>query len=668
MLSDAEILNIVLAEKAEAVGYSDELGENRETLLDYYNMQPFGDERDGYSKYVSSDVSDVVEGMMPSLLRIFTAGGKAFHFTPNTPEQEEECNQKTELVNHVFFAQNQGVLVLANKIKDALLQYSGVVKVCWDEELEVEETEYEGLSDIELRALELNKDVKLKDVEGYVDEMGATVYNATAKMTKSSGRVSYENIPPEEFLISRNARDFVDPVMIGHRTPKTRSDLIEMGFDKDIVNSLPAYSRDGQGDRQKSSRYWDFNNSQHSNPSQHSPNDIIELTEMYIKMDVDEDGISELWQIFEAGNKVLEKKIWDEHPFACSTPIPLPHRAIGTCPAAQVADIQLTKSVLVRHALDNIYTSNYQRVAANQRVDMDDLLTPRPGGVVRIDGDGPISDSLFPIPTIPQVDQVLKQIEYIDTSSERRTGFTRFSQGLDADALNHTATGFRGINQNGRERVEVIARVLAETGVKELGRKTASLLTKFQDTAMQIMVSGQPLEINPGAWRHSLDCVVSTGLGTGDRGEKIANLNVLLERQIQAKETGTMLTDEGKIFNTLSRMVQEIGLEDPEMYWNDPTKPDELLQIENEAQRQYIQQLEAQIQQNPLAEAEMVKAQARLAEVNQKESLKAQELQAKTQLELMKMAQEDEHFRQEMIRDLTKLELDSGENVPGAAV
>jgi hypothetical protein len=674
VLSDREILNIVSSEKSDSISYRDEIGSKRSTLMDYYNMQPYGDEVDGQSRYVSSDVSDVVEGMLPSLIRVFTQGKEVAKFAADRPEQDAEAEQKTLLANYVFYRQNQGVLTLTNMFKDALLQYTGTVKVMVDESSEVTEENYVGLSQEELQSLEMDEEIEIteitEDSRTIATDLGmvnVTSFDVTAKRTQKHTKVVYESVPPEEFLISRSARDFVKPRMIGHTTTKMRYELIEMGFDRDIVESIPAHARVDNSE-EKTSRYHDYDDTGLSNPTSQSATDEVELTEMYVYMDVDEDGIAELWQVFEAGNQILEKNLWDEHPFAVVTPIPIPHRAIGTCPAEQVADIQFTKSVLVRQALNNIYSTNYQRVAYNDRVDMDDLFTPRPGGGVHIDGEGPIGDSILPIVTQPQVAQILQQIEYVDASAERRTGFTRFSQGLDADALNHTATGFKGISDYSQQRMELIARVFAETGVKELFRKTVAMLSKHQDTAIQIRVSGKPMEINPGAWKYNLDCMVDVGLGSGDRNEKIVNLNVILQRQLELIELQSPNADWAKVYNTLEKLIVETGLKDASNYFNDPEKPEELLQVQNQQLLQAVQQLQAQASENPLAEAELIKARARMAEVNQRDTLKAQEMQHKQRMDMLNLAQDNDQFRQEMIKDLTELELKYSQDVPGSAV
>ena len=648
-ISDTELLSIVNAEVSDALEYRDEIGERREVLMDYYHSRPLGDEVDGRSQFVTSDVSDVVEWMLPSMLRVLTQGRHVWTFESDTVEGEDEARQKTEGTNYVFLRKNDGVLILHDMLKDGLLQYTGVVKVSWREETRVTTERYKGLSSEERAALEADEELELEDGED-----GRIV--ATRRSTK--GKICYDNVPADEFVISRSARDFNMPRLIGFRTDsKTRSDLIAMGFDADVVNSLPRSS--GTPTEESVRRNPE---GETDNPGNHKPNDPIDFGEYYLHVDVDEDGIAELYQIFWAGNRILEKEPFDEHPFAVITPVPMPHRAIGTCPADQAADIQLVNSVLTRNLLDNIYTTNYNRIAYNDRVDMDDLFTPRPGGGIHVEGDEDIGGALQPIPIAPQTDGILQALEHMMAARETRTGVNRHNQGMDADSLNKTATGFRGMMDASQQRMELILRICANTGVRELGRKTANLLTKYQDEAMQIRVTGGVMEVDPTLWRHDLDCEVRVGLGAGDRNEKILNVGRMIDAQMQFMEKGLPLTDSAKVYNALEQLVVELGLKDASRYFNDPTKPDELLQFQNEMMERMINVAQEQINaSNPLAEAEQVKAQARLVEQ-----------QSKEQLDLMKfvlqLAQDDEQFRQNLAKELTQLELEYVRNVPGALI
>lgn len=655
MLSDYEIGTIVKSEADAALDYAGTLATKRAKLMDYYNAKPYGDEREGQSRVVTTDVSDTIEWMIPSLLRIFTQGQNIATFDSIN---EHEAKQKTALTNHVFLNQNDGVLILHDMFKDALLQYTGTVKVYWDDAEETEQTKYEGLNELEYQKLLMDDEVTIEEVEIEQEEEGP-VYNAKVVKVKKCASVKYANIPPEEFLISKNARNFINPTFIGHRSPKRRSELVAMGFDKATVESLPA---DDYYDvsAQKSARYHDYDNWGDNNPSRHSPNDIIYLGEYYVQIDVNQDGITELWQVMYAGSEVLSKEQVDDHPFAVCVPIPIPHRAIGSCPAEQVADIQFRKSTLVRQLLNNVYQSNYPRVLYSNKTDLDDLLTPRANGAIEIDTDaGDVAGHVQMLQVHPMVDGIMAAIQYTDTEREIRTGVTRYAQGLDLDALNKTATAFQGMTDASQQRLDLIARIFADGGVKQIFIKTAKLLGKYQEDELSLMVMGEPMDIDPRQWTDKNSCRIDVGIGAGDRQEKIANLNAILNFQQMFMQQGLLLSDQPKMYNTLEKLVTEVGLKDASRYFNNPAQPDQVLFAQNQQLVQMVQQLQAQIQQigDPLSNAETIRAQAKLqSELNKRD------------IEAAKLDQDSQQFKVNTAIKLTELELQNNANVPGALV
>jgi len=659
MLDDSQINSIVQAEEADAVSYLVEIGDKRATLMDYYNQKPFGDEQEGQSSVVTSDVQDTIEWMLPSLIRTFTQGKIIGLFESQLEEHEQEAKDKTAYSNWVFQRDNPGVMILNSMIKDCLLQFTGTVKVYWDDSEDVSFSEYHGLSKLEAQKLSLDQNIEVVDFEE--DEDG--LFNLEVKTTNSSGRIRIDNIPPEEFVFSRNARDFINPRFIGQRTPKTRSELIEMGFDKKIVNDLPMDNTERMS-QEVSARNEDLGNNVIDNPTTQRANDTIFLGEYYVQIDVDEDGITELWQVFSAGDKILQKEKVDTHPYAVAVPIPIPHRALGTCPAEQVADIQWTKSTMLRQAFDNIYQSNYPRTVVNERVELDDLLTPRAAGIINVEGEGPISDSIQPFVVPPISGEIFGAIEYLDSAREIRTGVTRFNQGMDPESLNKTATGFKGIMDASAQRTELIARMIAETGIKPLFNKIIENISRYQDDKTEIRVLGKPMEINPSSWRRKMDCRVDVGLGSGDRQEKIANLNFILSQQKEFMATGNPLADNQKAFNTLDKLITEVGLKDISEYFNDTTKPDEVLLAQNEQLMGMVEQLQAQSQQNPLAEAEQVKAQATMAKVQNDNQVKLLQMQIDAQEFQAEMKQKNADLVAQLELAYKTLEVENKVDIP----
>lgn len=655
-LEKSEIESIIKSEEMNAIGFlgdGSEIQHNRATLLKYYNQEPYGDEVEGQSKVVTSEVADTVNGILPNIMRMFTQSNNMGVFESNDPSYDKEAEQKTTYSNWVFFDQHDGIRILHDMFKDGSLQYTGVVKVFHDDSEDSEEEEYKGLSQQELMLLDSEPNFTIKKVEQ--DEDGT--YKATGDRVHSKGRQCIVNIPPDELLISKRARDFIDPPFIGQRTPKTRSDLIAMGFDKKVVAEL---GRDEEVESTvQFARNDDIEQGFDSNPSNDKSKDVIYLGEYYIYMDVDQDGISELWQVFYSNGKILEMNRTDDHPYAVYVPIPMPHKAIGSCPAEQAADIQLWKSHLVRQANNNIYATNFNRVVANERVNLDDLLVQRHGGVVRIDGTQPIGDSVMPLPVMSQVPAVLEMMNYADTLLEKRTGVTSYNQGLDTESLNKTATGFQGIRDMSQMRIEQMA-ILASSTIKRIYELIIKNASKYQDEAVQIKVHGEPLEIDPSQWRYKTNCKINVGTGAGDVQAKVANLNALLNWQLQFMQLGLPIVDADKIYNTMHRMCIETNLKSVEPYFNDPTQPQELLMAEIERLTRENMAMQQQMQ-NPLAEAEVAKGQMRLAEQQQKQ-------QHEMNMKMAEMEQKDAYHDDEMAIKLSELELQAKKDVKGSLI
>lgn len=669
MLSDNDIAGIVEAEESASLGFLGEgstLQRNRATLLDYYFQQPYGDEIEGMSSIVTSDVHDVVEGMLPQLIRLFEQNKHLAKFIPTREEYEEECKQKQEYVTYVLKSQHDFTKILYDLAKDGLLQYTGTGEVDWVVEKQSEEQRFLNLSDTEKeKVIADGWDI---DREEETDQ-GIVTY-VSREREVGENRISV--CPPDEFMVSKRAKDFYKPPLIGKRPIKTKSDLVSMGFDPELVAT---FGVDDDIDNDVELSRETKNIDQHdSNPTNDTSKDLVYLGSYFVEMDVDEDGIVEYWKVYYSNGKVLEKKKVDDHNMFVFVPIPMPHTTIGTCPADEVADLQFWKSTLVRQMNNNVYATNYGRVLYNERVDPDDLLNPKHGGGISVEGVESVGDSVFPLQVPNQVPAVLQAIEYVDSTKEIRTGVTRYNQGVDTESLNKTATGFQGIRDMSQMRIELIARMLASALKRmcELIVKNAAL---YQDEKMQIRAHGQTIEIDPSSWMDKSTCHINIGTGQGDQQQRIANLNYILTIQRQMWVSGSLLTDQSKIFNTLDKLINESGLYESNLYFNDPTQTLDVLQAENEQLKKIVQQLQANAQ-NPLAEAERVRGELRLQE-------KAMDNEAKLRSEILKLqqqlrdrsaelAQKERFHDDDMAVELTKIEQSSKpnqpQNVPGSLI
>ena len=605
-LTELEVSSIVSSEIKASLGYiGSDITEQRQKSLEYYFGEPFGNEQEGRSQVVSTDVSDVIESILPTLLRTFAASDEIVKCEPVTAEDEEVAKQASDYLNYIFNKDNDGFITLYTLFKDALIQKNGIAKIYWDKSTKRERESYERLSEDEYTMLLDEDGVDVKEHTEYKDtdavkekdkvlkeitESGQPIdpmileqienapipmmHDVVIERVETFGKVKIEAIPPEEFLIERRAKSIQDASFVAHRTTSTRTQLIEAGFDQDIVYSLPADTQDKYNE-EKITRYRNLDYDYDSNAGEAST-DEISIYECYIRIDEEGDGIAKLRKITLAGTEgytVLDNELCDSIPFISVTPIIVPHRFYGRSVSEMTEDLQLIKSTVMRQLLDNMYLTNNNRVAVmDGQVNLDDLLTNRPGGVVRTKG-AP-GQVMMPMQTQTINSQAFPMLEYLDTVREQRTGITRYSQGMDSDSLNKTATGVNTILSQAQMRVELIARIFAETGVKDMFLKMFELIVKHQDKERIIKIRNNFVPFRPMEWRNRCNISISVGLGTGSRDQQLSILNNILQTQLkglelQGSSDGPMVNLRN-IYNTLSKIVENAGLKNPNAFFTDP--------------------------------------------------------------------------------------------------
>jgi len=601
-ISDPQLRSLLSNQINNALGYlGGNLSQARRKSLEYYLGDKLGTEIDGRSQVVSTDVADTIESILPNLLRVFTASDKVVRCEPITAEDVPLAEQATAYLNHVFYKDNNGFQLLYNFFKDALIEKNGFLKIYYDESEKVEFETYKNLSKADKDALNDTKD-EIEEVEEevfedesakedyeklleqyqargvdttQVQEPDFTLYNCKIKRTRKHGKIKIESVPPEEFLIDRNAKSIDDADFVSHKVLVSRSDLVAMGYDEEEVKNLPRSDEDIYNTedivRQRNVDEYPVNYS--TDPS----TEKVLIYESYVKYDYDEDGIAELRKIVSAGDDgsmVLENMPCDNVPFVTITPIPMPHRFYGRSLSELVEDIQLMKSTVMRQLLDNMYLTNNNRVAVmDGMVNMDDLLTSRPGGVVRTKQ--PPNQVMQPLQAQPISQQAFPLLSYLDSVREVRTGISKQIQGLDPDTLNaKTATGVNALMTQTQMRSELVARIFAETGVKDLFSKIFELMVKYQDKERIVMLNNTFVPVKPTEWKDKFNISIVVGLGTGSKEQQILLLNNILERQLQAfqlqggKEM-PMVTLKN-MYNTLSKIIENAGLKNVESYFVDP--------------------------------------------------------------------------------------------------
>ncbi len=604
-ITEDELLARISDEITESLGYGDEISKQREAAMEYYYGQPFGNEVEGRSQFVDSTVQDTIEWMKPSLMRVFASGDEMVKFTPHGPEDVQMAEQATDYVNYVFTKDNPGWEILYSWFTDALLSKNGIVKVWWEEYVESEREEYTRLNEMELAALLSNPDVEVTEHTEYDDmENGvpAMLNDVVLSRTLSNGKVKIENVPPSEFLISRESKTIQDARFVCHRVLKTLSELREMYPDESLeVEDLTGGDEDmGHLFGESQARY-DFDNSNNFgfNDNAASEDALKEywLHESYLRTDYDGDGIAELRKVCTVGSKVLANDAIDSVPFVSITPIKIPHKFFGLSIADLVMDLQLIKSTLMRNLMDNMYNQNFGRYAVLEgQANLDDLLTQRPGGVVRVKS----PNAVTPLVTPPLEPYSFQMLEYLDGVRESRAGVSRMSQGMNENALTShtTATAVNAVMTAAQSRVELIARNFAETGVKDLMRTIYELVHKYQDKERVIMLRNNWVPVRPDAWKDKYDCTVSVALGNGSKDQQMMHLSQMLSFAGESMRGGLPIVNVQNMYNLGAALVKAMGFQNVDDFLTNPaTIPPQPPQPSPEQQ---MAQMEMQVKQKEL--------------------------------------------------------------------
>ena len=636
MMDEEQLGSVVSREITESLNHFDtEYTQDRIDALDYYLGRPFGNEVEGRSSVVDTTVADVVEQIMPSMMRIFTGTDKVVRFAPRNEEDVEAAEQATDYVNFILQTDNDYYRILYNFIKDSLLFKIGVVKVCWDEMDEVKEEVYEGLEDSELALLLANPDVEVVEQETTViragdEELGIeeiSSFDVKLRTRTKSGRVRVENVPPEEFLVNRRAKSLDDARFICHRTQLTVSELVAMGYDQEEIENYAGVG-ELETETEVRKRFGDLDGKQdydYADPSQRE----VPVYESIIKVDYDEDGVAELRRVLsigDAGDYVLENEIIDYVPFAVVSPILMPHRLIGRSIFDLTKDLQVIKSTLMRQYLDSTYLSVMPRVVAVEgQVNLDDLLDGTAGSIIRTRTPGAVQ----PLSTGGVGGEIQPLMRYIDEIKESRTGMSKASAGLDANALqSSTASAVAATVKGAGQKLEAYARTIAETGMKDLFKIVLKIVSIYQQAPRIVRLRNEFVPIDPREFE-GFDIVVNVGLGTMDDQEKMARLMEIIVKQEQILQTlgpDNPLVGVDQYANTLRQYVELAGLKDASRYFKAP----------------------GAVPQQPQAAPQQQQPNPELVKIQQDFELKRAKLEAEIALDREKMMMELELRREEL--------------------
>ena len=584
-LSKQKLLSLISQEISSSLGfYASDLSKQRENALKYYLGEPLGNEVEGRSSVVSQDLLEVIESILPSLMRMFTQSDKVVNFEPMQPEDVPYAEQISDYCNFVFNHDNNGFSILQSMFKTALLQKNGFCKVYWKVSKEQKKETYKNLDETQYQALLIDDEIEVINAEEIVDEESLNgslesqvTYDVEVRRTKEYGRVAIDPVPPEEILVSSRATSLKDCDFIAHRVRKTISELLDMGFKKSDVENLPSAEEEVFNTEAMVRKNYDDSTSNLEVSDIDPSMRVVQITECYMRADVDGDGIAELRKIIVGGSgynsyNILENEEISILPFAMCVAIPMPFRFFGLSMYDLLADVQLMSTSIMRQTLDNMYMQNSARtVVVDGQANLDDLLTTRPGSIVRVKS----PNAVTALQTPNFLNEGLAMMQKIDQLKEKRSGVPNQLMGLNPDTINKSHTTAQSVNQmmqSSTQRIELIARSFAE-GVKDLFKNILSVVCEYQDRDRIIKLRGKFVSIDPREWVNRYDCTVQVGLGTGNQDQRLDVLQKVLSVQEKLLQAGGLgLVTPQNIYNTLENYLQNSGYKDASQFFVNPAQ------------------------------------------------------------------------------------------------
>lgn len=568
-----QLASILEREKDAADSYYDQIEELQKLAFDYYEGKPIGTEVDGRSQIVLPDVQTAIDYMVQSVLRTFTSGDRVVEFEAEDEGDEQAAEDATAAVDYYFMRKQDGYRVLYDTLNDGCLRKMGVIKAVLEKRERVTKETVTG--PLEMLGT-LPEDVELE----------AVTENEDGTVTARIRRVYIENcytgqaVPLREFRFSPRAKHEDTANYVAHIAPITRGELVEMGFDRAQVYDLPRFSDNDL-------EYYESDQLDHYDEEETSPAvELVELCEEYARIDVDGDGIAERVKVFRVGGEILRwqgepvideltgeqatdergepmfeegelaVETVDDQPFAVFCPFPRPHAMVGYSLADKVMDIQYLRTMIARQMIDGMAFSNLPRLVVSEQGSadetLDDILSPIPGSPIRVKAAGAVTA----LQNSFNVGQSLTVLEWATGEGEKRTGITAMNQGLDADALNKTATGTAMMQAAGQQIEEAVARQMAEA----FGRLCMKIYRMMRDAAypFTIRVDGQPRQIDPSMWPDKMHVRARVGLGTGSKDKRIQARMALYPAMTAAIEQG--LAGPEHAFKWMDGIARDTGI------------------------------------------------------------------------------------------------------------
>ena len=644
-----EIESIVQDAVDNAVSFVEgEISQQRIKAQRYYDGEVDIGVEEGRSRVVATKVRDTIRTVKPSIMRVFLSSTHAVEFIPHGPEDVASAEQATTFIDYQFNRHN-GFRVLNDAFHDALVKKQGIVKAYWKTWQDTKSYSYTDLSDAELQMLmmdDANEVVEqATEMSVAMNEFGVQVetpsHSVKINRTEPKGDLCIESVPPEEFFIDRDARNFDDAYVVAHRTEMRVGDLIAMGFEYEDLEKLDNATGGGAMADAEIFERQDYQYDASSENEQDPSMKIITVTEAYMKMDIDGTGYPMLHKFLCGGTnyKLLAYEPCDEIPFAKFEVDPEPHSFYGRSLAEIIFDDQDASTATLRGILDNVaLTNNPGLEVVDGQASIDDLLNNEIGRIVRVKQPGAIREMVIPF----VAGTTLPMLQYMDQLVEAKTGVMAATGGLSPDALqSSTATAVSATVQAAAGQIEVMVRNLAG-GLRDLFGIMLRLYQKNVDEQQVMRLNNQFIPVDPRVWNSAMDLSINVGLGTGREAEKAAAYREILGLQMQLfQQYGPMNGVVGlvNIRNSLSDMLASAGIRNSDRYFGQMTVEMEQMMAQ-QAQQAQAGAAQASDPNAAFLQAEQLKA-----------STRVQADMAKAQIDASKMMLDDDRQRDKMAQD-----------------
>jgi len=676
-----------------------DLSQLRQENFNYYVGEPYGDEREGYSKFVTRETLETVEWVLPSVLRVFLSGDQIVSFDPVTPDDEESAKQETDITNHFVMKANNGgeggFLPLHHWMKDCLMYPNGYIKAYMNETNRTDVGVVTGINEFGVQMIANDPEVEILEQRSRIIQVPAPepapmqqmppqpgqppqmpmqpqgqemqpgampspgmiemeVYDLKIRTTKQVMELRIEPVPPEECLVDSGctSMNLDEADFVCHRVQKSYTALVNEGYDPDDLDKVGTGENHQWNDERVNRLFFEDEDPDQENEVDTSMRKFW-VHECYAWFDYDGTGVAQQRQVTLIGDKVFDNIETNYQPMIAMSSILMQHKHNGMSYIEIVKDLQLLGSVLTRQLLDNIYKINVRKKYFSEDAltedgsTMEALLNTQAEFVpVR----GPAANAVFPDQTQSIVSELLPVIQHFTTQRAARSGVTPES-GVAANDLQEVRQEvFSNALDRASQRIEMLVRIFAETGYRQLMRKVHQLLRSHWDIQKTIKLRGTWVDVDPQGWRDRTDMSVEVGLGFHTKQQQLGMIVQLIAMQKEAGQMG--LSDPKRLYHAFEKLINAAGVGDVRSFFVDPASPDYqppqpppdpnmiLAQAQAQALQQEQQRKMLEVQIN--AQTNQAKAQAD----TQKAQADAQRSQVEAQLKIRELALREIELKQ----------------------